>query len=153
MCVERHDECPLPSWSLALPAVRTCYSHTWSQSPPSPSPASGHTPPAPAPSASSQPFWSEVAAEGTSAGETGAPSSRDPPGPTEALQQHSPREPLAGPRQARLGSRDTAISHTGSCPGAVSQLGSFGNRQPGGWRGSRPVSPTQTSSRGEEAVV
>ena len=151
MCVEQHEECPLPSWSLALPVVSICYSHTWSQSP-LPHHLLLDTPHLLQPLL---PLHSHSGARWLlrepALGRQGAPSSHDPH--WAPLQQHSPREPLAGSRQGRLGSRDIAISHTASCPGAVSQLGSFGNRQPGGWRGSRPVSPTQASSHGEEAVV
>lgn len=100
-------------------------------------------------------IWSELAAAGISTGETGGSFlPLTPTGLTEALQQQSPREPLAGSREGRLGSRDTAGQSHGSCPRAVLRLRSFGNWQPGGWRGLHPgVPPTQTISHGLQAVI
>lgn len=41
----------------------------------------------------------------------------------------------------------------GVLPRTVTWLESFGIQQPGGWRGSYPVSPTRTISRGRQGVI
>ena len=95
-------------------------------------------------------IWSELAAVGTG----GLLPPLTPTGLTEALQQHSPRDLPAGSREGRLGSRDIASQSHGSCPRAVLRLRSFGNWQPGGWRGWRPdVPPSQNISHGLQAVI
>lgn len=137
----------LPEWSLPVTAIPG-YSPA-----PAPTPSSGHAPTSPAPSASSQPFWRDVATVGTNPGDKTRNSFL--PWPPLASHMHGGSTAQGGHDYFRgCETADTADQFaSGSAPESSHWLGSFGDKPPGAWRDSLPVSPTQIVKCGKQAVV